>query len=86
VNTLKLNPAALGLTIGTMLGLTVLFLSALANTFLAGVPISLAVGSLYLTYNTTLLSCLIFGVSTFICAGGSGYLLALIYNFLSDLV
>lgn len=82
----KLNAVAMGASAGILSAIVVFSLSVLAHTFLTGVPVSFAVGTLFLTYNTTLLSSLILGGSALVGGFIAGFVVCYLYNFLLEWV
>ncbi len=82
----KINPVAIGITLGVLLGLSLFSLGMLTHTLVSGVPIYVAIGSLYLTYNTSFLSALVFCGMGLISGFVVGYIFASLYNLLSERV
>ena len=82
----KLHPVALGIAFGIISGLTVFGMGLFAQTFLHGQPIVASVGSMYITYNGSLIHSLLGGVVGFVNAFIAGYVAAWIYNLLIDIV
>ena len=83
---LRINPVAIGITLGALIGVSIFAIGVLMHLFLAEIPISVAIGALYITYNPSFLG-------SFICAGFglvggafAGYIFSSLYNFLLDFV
>ena len=80
----KLHPVALGASFGIISGVMVLGMALLAQVFLDGKPIVAALGTMYISYNTSLINSLLVGVYAFANGFVGGYVVAWIYNFLID--
>ncbi len=82
----KINPVALGITLGALIGVSIFTLGILIHLFLAGIPIALAVGGLYITYNPSYLGSFICGGFGLIGGAIAGYIFSRLYNILIDVV
>ena len=82
----KLHPTALGLSFGVISGLSVFGMGLLAQMFLHGKPLVAAVGTMYVSYNASLINSALGGVVGFVNAFIAGYIVAWIYNFLLNRV
>jgi hypothetical protein len=82
MNYSKLNPVALGFTAAILAALSTFGLGLFANMFLSGKPISMMIGTVYLTYNLSVLNSLLAALVAFVNALIAGYIAAWFYNFL----
>jgi hypothetical protein len=82
----KLQPLAMGITLGALSALITFSLGMLAHTFLSGITTAIAVGTLYLTYNSSFLGSVVLGGLALITGFIGGYIFASLYNFLTDLI
>ena len=78
----KLHPIALALTLAIISGISVLGLGLSANMFLNGKPLATMVGSVYFTYNPSILNSLLSALLVFVNALVGGYVAAWVYNLL----
>lgn len=78
----RIHPLALGLTLGIISGLSVFIMGVLAYIVLDGKPIVSMLGTMYVTYNPTLINSILGGIIAFVNAFIAGYIAAWIYNLL----
>ena len=80
----KIHPIAFGVIAGILFSVSVFSMGLLAHFFLVDKPIILGVGTLYITYNPSLINAVfctvIAGINGFI----GGYIFSRIYNFLVE--
>ena len=82
----KINPLAWGVSIGVLSGLATLFASLAALVVYAGKPIVAMIGTMYVTYNPSLINT---GLGVAIVAFNAFvgcYIAAWVYNFLIDYI
>ena len=82
----KINPIAVGITLGALTSLSIVSVGILIHLFLAGIPIAVAIGGLYITYNPSYLGSFICGGFGLMGGAIAGYIFSALYNFLTDLV
>ena len=82
----KINPVALGISFGIVSGLTLFGMGLMAQMFLHGKPIVAALGTMYISYNGSMMNSLLGGVIGFVNAFIAGFIAAWVYNFLLDKV
>ena len=82
----KLNPVALGISFGVISGLTIFGMGVMAQMFLHGKPVVAAMGTMYISYNGSMINSLLGGAIGFVNAFIAGYIASWIYNFLIDKV
>ena len=82
----KLHPLALGISLGIISGVSTFIMGLLAYLLLNGKPLVSMVGTMYLTYNPTLMNSLLGGAIVFVNGLIAGYIAAWIYNFLSEYI
>lgn len=80
----KLNPVALGISFGIISGLTLFSMGLLALFFLHGKPIVAAMGTMYVSYNSSFMNSLLGGLMGFVNAFIAGYIGAWLYNLFVD--
>ncbi|KTD31233.1 hypothetical protein Lmor_2730 [Legionella moravica] len=80
MNGCKLSPVGLGLSLGVLWGLSMLFLGISAYYYSYGKPFVEAVASLYLGYEPSIKGSIIGGICGFINAFITGFLIAWLYN------
>lgn len=80
----KLNPTAMALAFGIIAGIMVLISGLLLHAFLAGKPIVAAIGTMYISYNPTLINSVLCGVVSFVNVCIGVYIAIWLYNFLVD--
>ncbi|MBA2656705.1 MAG: bacteriophage holin [Tatlockia sp.] len=76
----KLNPLALGLSLGIFWGFSVLILGLIAHFIDYGTAIVNSMGVLYVGYGPSLIGSILGGLMGFIDAFIGGYILAWLYN------
>lgn len=76
----KLNPVALGLSLGVLWGVSLFLLGLIAYFYTYGHPFVSAVGTLYLGYEPTLIGSVLGGIIGFFDAFITGLLIAWLYN------
>jgi len=76
----KINPIALGLSIGILSGIVTFFASLAAFIVYAGKPIVSTLGTMYIAYNPTLANCAIGTVIVFVNSFIGCYIAARLYN------
>ena len=80
----KINPLAMSITLGILSAISILTIGILTHTFLAGTPIAIAIGTVYITYSPSVLNSVIGAVFGAINGAICGYVFAYLYNFLSE--
>lgn len=80
----KLHPAYFGASIGIISGLATFFMGLVALAFYTGKPFVGMVGTMYVTYNPSLINCALGGALVLINAFIGGYITAWIYNLLLE--
>ena len=80
----KIHPVALGLSFGVISGISALLMCLAAYSFFNDKPIVAAVGTMYISYNPSLINSALGGVAGFVNAFIAGYVAAWIYNLLLD--
>jgi hypothetical protein len=80
----KLHPIALGLSIAIIASVATLLIGLSINMFFNGKPIACMIGSLYLTYNPSILNSALSALIVFVDSLIGGYIAAWLYNVLSD--
>lgn len=80
MTTHKISPIALGLSLGTLWGASVLFMGLIAHFFIYGTPFVSAMGIVYLGYSTSITGSIIGGIIGFFDAFIGGVLVAWLYN------
>ncbi len=78
----NLHPVAFGVALGVISGVSIFGMGLLAQMFLHGKPLVAAVGTMYISYNATLINSALGGVVSFVNAFIAGYVAAWIYNVL----
>lgn len=79
-NHCKLSPLALGLSLGTFWGVSLLIMGLVAYFFTYGVEFVSTVNTLYLVYQPTIMGGIIGAIIGFINAFISGVIVAWLYN------
>jgi hypothetical protein len=80
MTTNKLNPMALGLSLGIMWGVSMLIMGLVAYYFMFGTPFVTAMGGIYVGYEPSITGSIIGGVIGFIDAFIGGLMIAWLYN------
>lgn len=80
----KLHPIAFGLSIAILAGVSAFLMGLFANMFFNGKPLVSMVGTMYVTYNPSLMNSALGALIVFVNALIGGYIAAWIYNFLAD--
>ena len=78
----KLHPLAFGIALGIISGLSTLIMGLLAYLVLNGKPLVSMFGTMYITYNPSLINSTIGGLIVFINAIIAGVIVAWLYNLL----
>lgn len=76
----KLNPVALGLSLGILWGVTVLLLGLMAVAFAYGEVFVASAGAVYIGYGISILGSILGGIISFIHAFICGVIIAWLYN------
>jgi hypothetical protein len=80
----KIHPLALGLSLGIISGLTTFIMGLLAFILLNGKPLVSMLGTMYITYNPTLINGALGAAIVFINTVIAGYIFAWLYNYLAN--
>jgi hypothetical protein len=78
----KIHPLALAITLATLSGLATTGTSLMFFIFYTGKPFVAMLGSMYVSYNPTLMNCFFAGAMVFINTFVACYIVAWVYNFL----
>lgn len=79
----KIDPVALGVSLGALSGMSTFFMGLMVLIFNTGKPFNGMMGTVYMTYDLSLIQCFLGGVGVFISIFISSYLIVLAYNFLN---
>jgi hypothetical protein len=82
----KIHPIALGLSLAIIAGISSFLMGLFANMFFSGKPLVSMIGTLYISYNPSILNSALGALIVFINALIAGYIAAWIYNLLSDYI
>ncbi|HHF0527065.1 TPA: hypothetical protein ACTUT5_002629 [Legionella anisa] len=78
----KIDPIALGVSLGALSGISTFFMGLMVLLFNKGKPFSGIMGTIYFNYDLSFIQCLLGGVGIFISTFITSYLIALAYNFM----
>lgn len=78
----RIHPVAMGLAIGAISGLSTFFMGMLALAFYTGKPLVAMVGTMYVTFNPSMINSALGAVVMFVNAFIGSYIAAWIYNLL----
>ncbi|MGM9453703.1 hypothetical protein ACTAZI_10240 [Legionella bozemanae] len=79
----KIDPIALGVSLGALSGISTFFMGLMVLLFNKGKPFNGIMGTIYFNYDLTFIQCLLGGMGAFISTFISSYLVAWTYNFLN---
>ncbi|WP_454783088.1 hypothetical protein [Legionella sp. WA2022007384] len=82
----KIDPVALGASLGALSGISTFFMGLMIVIFNKGKPFTGVMGTIYMTYDLSLLQCVLGAVGVFISTFISSFLIAWLYNTLSKRV
>lgn len=82
----KLHPIAIGIAIAIIAGVSTLLMGLFINMFFNGKPLVSMIGTLYITYNPSLLNSALSALIVFVNALIGGYIAAWIYNLLAEYI
>ncbi|MCE0723455.1 MULTISPECIES: hypothetical protein [Legionella] len=78
----KIDPIALGVSLGALSGISTFFMGLMLLLFNKGKPFSGIMGTIYFNYDLSFIQCLLGGTGVFISTFVTSSLVALAYNFL----
>ncbi|KTD73566.1 hypothetical protein [Legionella tucsonensis] len=79
----KIDPIALGVSLGALSGISTFFMGLMVLLFNKGKPFNGIMGTIYFNYDLSFSQCLLGGIGVFISTFISSYLIAWTYNFLN---
>ncbi|KTD03451.1 hypothetical protein OQJ19_00530 [Fluoribacter gormanii] len=82
----KIDPIALGVSLGALSGISTFFMGLMVLIFNKGKPFAGVMGTIYMTYDLSLLQCVLAGVGVFVSTFITSFLIAWLYNILSKQV
>ena len=82
----KIHPIALALTTGVLSGSAATFVGLMAYLFYTGKPFVAMMGSMYVSYNPSLMNCALGGLGVGLNVFIATYVVVWIYNFLIDYI
>lgn len=85
-NKIKIHPVALGLSLGIISAISTFVMGLIAFILLNGKPLVSMFGTMYITYNPTLINAALGAAIVFLNAVIAGYIVAWIYNLLTDYI
>lgn len=80
----KIHPVALGVSLGIISGVSIFIMGLLAHAFFYGKPLVAAMGTMYISYNPSIINSALGGTLGFVNAFIAGYVAAWLYNLLID--
>ena len=80
----KIDPMSLGVSLGILSGVSTIFMGLILLIFNTGKPFNGTMGALYITYDFTLLQCLLGGAAVAVSTFIGSYIIAWIYNLLRN--
>jgi hypothetical protein len=82
----KLHPIAFGVSIAALSSASTLLVCFFANMLFGGKPLVAMLGSMYISYNPSILNSVLAAILVFVNVLIGGYIAAWIYNFLAEYI